>query len=70
MIPMPYPDDPQSSLHWNIEAPYLAISDDQIESSVLSSDQFEHCRFVQVTNLSRNFCDRSRTLFMLCHLGL
>ena len=43
LIPMPYPDHPQSALTWNIEAPYLALSEDDVESSVLSSEQFEHC---------------------------
>ena len=43
LIPMPYPDDPQSALTWNIEAPYLALSEDHMESSVLSAEQFEHC---------------------------
>ena len=26
LIPMPFPDDPQTALTWNIEAPYLALS--------------------------------------------
>ena len=43
LIPMPYPDDPQLALKWDIEAPYLAISEDQMESSVLSAAQFEQC---------------------------
>ena len=43
LIPMPYPDDPQSALTWNVEAPYLALSEDHMESSVLSAEQFEHC---------------------------
>ena len=43
LIPMPYPDDPQLALKWDIEAPYLAISEDQMESSVLSEAQFEQC---------------------------
>ena len=42
LIPMPYPDDPQSALTWNIEAPYLTLSEDHMESSVLSAEQFEH----------------------------
>ena len=40
---MPYPDDPQSALTWNIEAPYLTLSEDHLESSVLSAEHFEHC---------------------------
>ena len=43
IIPMPYPQDPQSALTWSIEAPYLAISEDLMESSVLTSNQFENC---------------------------
>ena len=43
LIPMPYPDDPQSALTWNIEAPCLTLSEDHMESSVLSAEQFEHC---------------------------
>ena len=42
-IPMPYPDDPQLAITWKLEAPYLALSEDQMESSVLSKDQFEQC---------------------------
>ena len=40
LIPMPYP---QLALKWDIEAPYLTISEDQMESSVLSEAQFEQC---------------------------
>ena len=43
LIPMPFPDDPQTALSWNIEAPYLALSENKLESSVLSEEQFEHC---------------------------
>ena len=43
IIPMPLPDDLQSALIWNIEAPYLALSENNLESSVLSTEQFEHC---------------------------
>ena len=43
LIPMPFPDDPQTALTWNIEAPYLALSENKLESSVLSVEQFEHC---------------------------
>ena len=40
---MLHPNDPQAVFIWNVEAPYLAISEDQLEQSVLSSVQFEHC---------------------------
>ena len=40
LIPMPFPDDPQTALTWNIEAPYLALSENKLESSVLSEEQF------------------------------
>ena len=43
LIPLPYPDDPQTALTWNIEAPYLALSANKLESSVLSVEQYEHC---------------------------
>ena len=43
LIPMPYPDDPQLALKWDIEAPFLAISEDQMESSVLSAAHFDQC---------------------------
>ena len=42
-IPMPYPDDPQLAITWKLEAPYLTLSEDHMESSVLSKDQFEQC---------------------------
>ena len=42
-IPNPFPDDPQTALTWNIEAPYLAVSGNNLESSVLSEEQSEHC---------------------------
>ena len=41
-IPMPFPDDPQTALTWSVEAPYLALSENKLESSVLSEEQFEH----------------------------
>ena len=40
---MPFLDDPRMALTWNIEAPYLALSENKLESSVLSEEQFEHC---------------------------
>ena len=43
LIPMPFPGDPQTALTWNIEAPYLALSENQLESSFLSEEEFEHC---------------------------
>ena len=43
LIPFSYPDDPQTALTWNIEAPYLAVSANKLESSVLSVEQYEHC---------------------------
>ena len=39
-VPMPQPE-PQMAIKWSIEAPYLAISEDQMESIPLSADQFE-----------------------------
>ena len=43
---MPYPDDPQSALTWNIEATCLALTEDHIESSVFSAEQFEPFYYV------------------------
>ena len=43
LIPLPFPDDPQTALTWNTEAPYLALSANKLESSVLSVEQYEHC---------------------------
>ena len=43
LLPMPFPDDHQTALTWNIEAPYSALSENKLESSVLSEEQFEHC---------------------------
>ena len=39
---MPQPE-PRMAIRWVIEAPYLAISEDQMESVTLSKDQFEAC---------------------------
>ena len=39
LIPMPYPDDPRSTLTWNTEAPYLALLEDHQEPSVRSAEQ-------------------------------
>ena len=41
-VPMPQPE-PQMAIKWSIEAPYLAISEDQMESIPLSASQFEQC---------------------------
>ena len=43
LVSMPFTDDPQTALTWNIEAPYLALSENKLEPSVLSEEQFEHC---------------------------
>ena len=40
IIPMPQPE-PRMAIRWVIEAPYLPISEDQMESVTLSKDQFE-----------------------------
>ena len=40
---MPFPDDPQTALTWSIEAPYLALSENKLESSVLSEEKIELC---------------------------
>ena len=42
IVPMPQPE-PRMAIRWVIEAPYLAISEGQMESVTLSKDQFEAC---------------------------
>ena len=42
-IPMPFSDDPQTALTWNIAAPYLGLCENTLELSVISEEQFEHC---------------------------
>ena len=42
LIPMPA-KDPGVALQWKIEGPYLAISENTMESTVLSFEQFEEC---------------------------
>ena len=42
VIPMPQ-DEPRMSIKWVIEDPYLAISEDQMESMTLSQVQFDSC---------------------------
>ena len=41
IVPMPQPE-PRMAIRWVIEAPYLAISEDQMESVTLSKDQLRH----------------------------
>ena len=43
LIPMLFPDDRQTALTWNIKAPFLALSENKLETFVLSEEQFEHC---------------------------
>ena len=40
---MPFPDDLQLAVTRNIEAPYLALSENNLEWSVLSAKQLEQC---------------------------
>ena len=42
IVPMPQPE-PRMAIRWVIEAPYFAISEDQMESVTFSKDQFEAC---------------------------
>ena len=42
LIPMP-DKDPGVALQWKIEGPYLAVSENTMESTVLSFEQFEDC---------------------------
>ena len=43
LFQMPFLDDAQAALTWYIEAPYLDLSENTPESSVLSEEQYEHC---------------------------
>ena len=43
LIPMPFPDDSESALMWDIEVPFLAISENLMESSPLSASQVDRC---------------------------
>ena len=40
---MPFPDDSESALMWDIEVPFLAISENLMESSPLSVSQVDRC---------------------------
>ena len=44
LIPMPFPEDPQTTLTWYIGAPFIAPSEYKLESSVLPEEQFLHYR--------------------------
>ena len=43
LIPIPLPDDPQTALTWNIEAPNLGLFENEVELFVSSEEQLEHC---------------------------
>ena len=43
LIPMFSPDDPETALTWNMDAPFLAFSENTLELYVLSVEQFEYC---------------------------
>ena len=43
LIPMLFPDDPQTPLTWIIELPCAALYESQFKYSVLSGKQFEQC---------------------------
>ena len=42
LIPMPQ-REPSEAIQWFIEGPYLAISDDSMETTVLSESQYANC---------------------------
>ena len=42
LVPMPQPD-PSEAIQWITEGPYLAVSQDTIETTVLSERQFSNC---------------------------
>ena len=41
-VPMPQPD-PKEAIQWSVEGQYLAISEDSMESTVLTKEQFDNC---------------------------
>ena len=43
LVPMLFPDDPQTALTWKNEVPYLPLFENKFETSVLSEEPFEHC---------------------------
>ena len=45
-LPMPQPDSPGVAIMWDLQAPFLAISDDGRQTATLSRDQISwsgHC---------------------------
>ena len=42
LLPMPQ-REPSEAIQWVIEGPYMAWSDDSMETSVLSEEQFSKC---------------------------
>ena len=64
VIPMPQ-QDPKEALQWIIEGPYLAISQDSMETTTLTQQQLDNClgsstyRICQETmetHLAQSFC--------------
>ena len=41
-VPMPQPD-PKEGIQWSVEGQYFAISEDSMESTVLTKEQFDNC---------------------------
>ena len=41
-VPMPQPD-PKEAIQWSVEGQYLAISEDSMESTVLTKELFDNC---------------------------
>ena len=41
-VPMPQPD-PKDASQWSIEGQYLAVSEDSMESTILTKEQFDNC---------------------------
>ena len=55
-LPMPHPDSPGVAIMWDLQAPFLAISDECRETATLSRDQLSHCI--------------GSSLYSICHQGL
>ena len=80
IVPMPQPE-PSDPIQWTIEVPYLAVSQDSMETTVLSHTQFgnclgsahyEICHETMETHLGQSSCiatlffHNTLTLFQFC----
>ena len=54
LIPMPYPDAPQTALTWNIEAPYLALSEKNLNRPFYLRNSLSTASVRRSTNFAPN----------------